>query len=563
MRRWMCLGMAALLVTSVAAVAPGRGQATGGSGDATTSITLRVLQRHDDPAAIYVSNRSGRHWVGHVAIRVATDDGVDHGRYQYGDITVELPVTAETDRVTTKVDVRIWQDMWNPLSLYVAARAQGDSWTRNGTRKLPLAGTTYFGEYRYGDIPVEVPWDPSASPPAPVTSLATPVWVGDVAADRQEKILAHLDHVMAFYQDRFGLEPQPFSLLVAPDFATAVSKLQSLGGKWQALGAYTGWSDDHGFFVLFNDSNYARADAQDSVIGPSVRGVLAKEYFRVLQRILSGDKTPQVPDWLEEGTALYVTDLYHPAGLGEDLTFYAWTGGTIPHYLVMGRTPTQRMDSASYVQLPLKTLEDNALLHGLRTAGHHPGHNLGALAVRWLVQRAGEESVIAFWRELEQSETWQDAFLATFGMTTESFYAAFEKHREDVFPTPSRIQGTVVGPDGEPLEGIWVEIWERGVTLGTGTPRPGFASAQTGEDGGFEVRRLDASYGLVLYVSLGGGKQKQLGWYNGDGVGPCSEAALVVVSGADITGITIRLPGEPADLPDIRPEDRRFTSCAG
>ncbi len=357
MRRWTHLGMAALLATSVAtAVASETGQATEESGDATTSITLRVLQRRDDPTAIYVSNRSGRHWVGHVAIRVATDDGVERGRYQYGDITVELPVTAETDRVTKEVDVRIWQDMYDPLSLYISARAQGDSWIRNGTRKLPLAGTTYFGEYRYGDIPVEVPWDPSASPPVPVTSTATLVWVGDIAADRQEKIRAHLDHVMAFYQDRFGLEPQPFSLLVAPDFDTAVSTLQSLGGMWQALGAYTGWSDDHGFFVILNDFNYALVDAQGNLSGPGVRGILAQEYFRVLQRILSGDKTSQVPDWLEEGTALYVRDLYLPAGLGEDLTFYAWTGGTTPNYIPMGRTPAQRMESASFVQLPLKTL---------------------------------------------------------------------------------------------------------------------------------------------------------------------------------------------------------------
>ena len=358
MRRWTHLGMAALLATSVAtAVASETGQPTKESGDATTSIALRVLQRRDDPTAIYVSNRSGRHWVGHVAIRLAMDDGVSSsGRYDYGDITVELPVTAETDRVTVEVDVRIWQDARDPLSLYISARAQGDSWNKNGTRELPLAGTTYFGEYRYGDIPVEVPWDPSASPPAPVTSPATLVWVGDITAGRQEKIRAHLDHVMAFYQDRFGLEPQPFSLHVAPDFDTAVSTLQSLGGMWQALGAYTGWSDDHGLFVLLNDFNYALADTQDNASGPSVRGILAREYFRVLQRILSGDKTSQVPDWLEEGTVLYVRDLYHPAGLGEDLTFYAWTGGTTPHYLRMGRTPAQRMDSASFVQLPLKTL---------------------------------------------------------------------------------------------------------------------------------------------------------------------------------------------------------------
>ena len=55
-------------------------------------------------------------------------------------------------------------------------------------------------------------------------------------------------------------------------------------------------------------------------------------------------------------------------------------------------------------------------------------------------------------------DTWEEAFEATFAIGVADFYESFEEHRREIAPPRVRttIQGTVVGPDDQPLAGVRV-----------------------------------------------------------------------------------------------------------
>ena len=56
------------------------------------------------------------------------------------------------------VEVRIWQDVRDDLSIYISARPQGGRWDALGTIPLPLEdGVSEDSQYRYGDIALTVP----------------------------------------------------------------------------------------------------------------------------------------------------------------------------------------------------------------------------------------------------------------------------------------------------------------------------------------------------------------------------------------------------------------------
>ena len=59
---------------------------------------------------------------------------------------------------TTNVEVRVWEDVNDPLRNYISARPEGGSWRTLGTIPLPLDdGISSSGRFRYGDITLAVP----------------------------------------------------------------------------------------------------------------------------------------------------------------------------------------------------------------------------------------------------------------------------------------------------------------------------------------------------------------------------------------------------------------------
>ena len=97
------------------------------------------------------------------------------------------------------------------------------------------------------------------------------------------------------------------------------------------------------------------------------------------------------------------------------------------------------------------------------------------------------------------------------------------------------IAGTVVGPDGEVMEGIGVvalQFWRWGTS---------------GADGTFEIRLLEGTTGmpvLGIYADCG-----QVGYYGPNGFTTSREDATGIEIGeGNVTGIVIRLPAEPDEL---------------
>ena len=105
------------------------------------------------------------------------------------------------------------------------------------------------------------------------------------------------------------------------------------------------------------------------------------------------------------------------------------------------------------------------------------------------------------------------------------------------------IEGVMLGPDGEPLEGIGLWAWKGEVSnSGSGT---------TGADGTFHIRVPDGSFTLDVYADFDAGCTF-VGRYGPDGFTTVRrEATLIKVDGADVTDIVIRLPAPPDELPRI------------
>ena len=107
---------------------------------------------------------------------------------------------------------------------------------------------------------------------------------------------------------------------------------------------------------------------------------------------------------------------------------------------------------------------------------------------------------------------------------------------------PYSVRGVVTGPDGEPLEDILIWAWQ-GEASNSG-------SGRTGADGTFEIRVPDGSFTLDLYAGPG---CSFVGRYDGSDsiTTERSHAFRVIIDGASVDGIEIRLPSQPDELPRI------------
>ena len=105
----------------------------------------------------------------------------------------------------------------------------------------------------------------------------------------------------------------------------------------------------------------------------------------------------------------------------------------------------------------------------------------------------------------------------------------------------SRVRGTVRGPGGVSLEGIRISVWGDAV----------WNWGETTADGTFDVG-MPAGASDSAVISVHGGKAADCRWlgYHGEGelIGLRENATRVAIGAADVTGIEIRLPGDPDAL---------------
>ena len=116
------------------------------------------------------------------------------------------------------------------------------------------------------------------------------------------------------------------------------------------------------------------------------------------------------------------------------------------------------------------------------------------------------------------------------------------------------IESTVFGPDGEALSGDWKRI--DGVHVSANPMQVGFfvqGPTGIGTDGSGRLAVPDGRYVLEITYGLYGQSDRRLGWYGGEGgfTTDRAQATVIEVDGADLSGIEIHLPADPADLPSL------------
>ena len=359
---------------------------------------------------------------------------------------------------------------------------------------------------------------PAPTPtPAPIPLYPEIVFVGDVDPTTQADYRASMEEVVAFYSDRYGVEFD-FAVYIGADIEAIRGALQDLGisGANTLNVRGTIWNIRGTWALLVAGSfGVAWADAR----------VLAHEYFHILQTVLSDTSRLATPRWLLEGGAVYQSWLYGGR----------WEGYRPRAIIYSSNCEGELRDFESFETTAIEVA---------------CGYPAGAFASEWLARHAGAYSHIRYWELLRTSRTWEDAFTSAFEITPVEFYEAFQEHVEESLSEldAGRVEGVVLGPDGEGLHGIGLTLLGNSVWI-----------AEPNQAGSFGLHVFNGTYTIKLYADVGSRRDvagatapRHIGWYGEGGFTTDRDQATVIeVDGDDVTGIEIHLPANPADLPTI------------
>ncbi len=361
--------------------------------------------------------------------------------------------------------------------------------------------------------PTASPAAPSPTPPASGGSDDMPsihYW-GDVPESRQVAIRARTASIVEFFEARYGVRVPGLELHVGADDAALEEATENAMGA--SIGVYQARYVDGLLFVRMDAPEY-----------------IEHLYFQAIQdRVSQGRVRSQGrvvgPRWLNQGTAVYASQLYQHAR-GE-------------------RSLEEAMDSnrreASYLSVPLAQIDNGRP----DTPWGDAGRSLAALAAIWLVEQGGEDSLVDYYRQLG-GKGWREALEVAFGIPYSEVHPAFAAHRAETVAIRRDVSGVVLGPDGTPVEdwGIDIKAYPEGAQH---TPGLREDSARSGGfRGNFTLRLPDGAYVLLLEAFCPG-DWGDLGWYGGESGFTTSSAGAtrVVVDGESIEGLVIRLPWLP------------------
>ena len=289
------------------------------------------------------------------------------------------------------------------------------------------------------------------------------VFLGDLTSDERESIRRELRVAQVVLAEHFGAVTSDFTVYVSTDLDLLNQRIAvdrpDIPPAWLTCG---GFAPRGALLLVLQDC------------GEELRargGPMAHEYFHILQWHAGRlERTPQ-RFWLVEGSAVYASSLVSEAQGRRSLA-------------------TRRKSA----RLVWSSLGQRFPFRGDLSEAEYDAHLylVGFLAAEWLVEQAGQEAILSFYR-LGSHDT---AFHRAFGIRLEGFYSAFEKHRLEVAPPFEwRVEGTVLGANGAPVGRLDVfamvriegERWTAGI-------------GETDAQGNFEFPAPGSGYTLGVFL---------------------------------------------------------------
>ncbi len=288
-----------------------------------------------------------------------------------------------------------------------------------------------------GDKTIEERWEGLNVPEAEI------VFLGDWTDEERAAITREVKSVQVAHAERFGEVTSEFTLYISTEFEALNAayrewlapevRLRSLElPRWFTC---DGWAWQETIFIALEtcDDKYR-----------AWGGSIAHEYFHILQYHLGlvGGSGDWWPSWLVEGAAVYAT-AHHAEEQGR------WT-------LSWRRKAAQLEWSALGYCFPgvCNRGFERFQVRDPSLDSYSLAHDVGFLAVDWLVERKGEAALMQFFRLGGGRHEFEEAF----GMTPEEFGAGMEElWREVAPPFEWRVSGRVLDPQGRPVAYAKVE----------------------------------------------------------------------------------------------------------
>jgi len=348
---------------------------------------------------------------------------------------------------------------------------------------------------------------PAATPTLEARKEGDPIvtfW-GEVPEQEQNALHRRVADIVRFFDERFDIRVPDLNIHVAADntaLAAALGRPLDYETRWVPA-------------VWEEGSIYVHTEMTNRV---------ERYYFEAFESLVAEGRDLG-PEWLAEGAAEYMAHLFRD-----------WTG---EHPVSGARDFWQLLASAD--PTPLEDLErwspTDAEWSGFETL------STATLAAEWLVDQAGVDALVAYYRALPGSNSWEEAFEATFGFSVQDAYEGLALHRSGVVSEYPAISGRVLGPNGAPLANSSLSL--HAIYVGGS----GGVGVGTRLDGTFTMRA--ANRPLWLGVSaLCPESEGEIGWYEEESgfTTDRSEATVLAGNREDISGIVIRLPGTLREL---------------
>ena len=285
------------------------------------------------------------------------------------------------------------------------------------------------------------------------------VFIGDFTPEQQAAIRLELKTAQVIYAEHFGAVTSDFRVYASTDLDLLNERLAA-DARSPVSFTCRGLANQRVVTLMFED-------CRDEIL--SNGGFIAHEYFHVLQwdaGNIAGARSERSVWWVAEASAVYANALVDDA---------------------LGRRSLTARRQGEHIRW---SAIGEPFLSGPRSASHP--YTLGFLATEWLVSEAGPEAVLKFFRLGGHKA----AFLSAFGMSAVGFEWGFEDHRLEVAPPFEwSVAGTVVDPDGRPIEGLDVYAWVRieGELWSVGT-------AATDAQGNFGFAAPGSGYTIDLFL---------------------------------------------------------------